>query len=71
MFIIYELAQLVAKETGFDGEIVKDTSKPDGTPRKLMDNSKLKELGWTPSISLEQGIRDTIAYYRHEVRGTL
>ena len=54
-----------------EGEIVKDTSKPDGTPRKLMDTSKLRGLGWKPSISLEDGVKDTIAYYRKEIRDTL
>lgn len=55
---ILELAQLVAKITGFSGSIQHDLSKPDGTPRKLMDVSKLRGLGWTASISLEDGIRD-------------
>ena len=55
---ILELAQLVAKITGFSGSIQHDLSKPDGTPRKLMDVSKLRGLGWTASISLEEGIRD-------------
>ena len=42
---------------GFEGEIEHDLSKPDGTPRKLMDSSKLRNLGWSPSISLEHGIQ--------------
>ena len=50
---------------GFDGEIVFDTTKPDGTPRKLMDSSKLFSYGWRPKVSLEEGIR--IAY--DEFRG--
>ena len=53
---ILELAQLVKKTVAFKGEIVFDTSKPDGTPRKLMDISKIKSFGWQPSISLEDGI---------------
>jgi GDP-L-fucose synthase len=57
------LARLVKKITGFEGEILHDATKPDGTPRKLMDVSKLKELGWTASIELEQGIRDTYQDY--------
>ena len=68
---ILELAQLVAKHTGFEGEIVKDTSKPDGILRKLMDGSKLRALGWTPSISLDDGVRDTVAYYQAEIRDTI
>jgi GDP-L-fucose synthase len=41
---------------GYDGRIVHDNSKPDGTPRKLMEGSKLRALGWTPRVSLEEGI---------------
>lgn len=54
---IKELATLIGKITGFEGEIRFDSEKPDGTPRKLMDTSKLKSLGWEPSINLEEGIR--------------
>ena len=53
---IKDLALLVKKIVGFDGEIILDTTKPDGTPRKLMDVSKLEKLGWKASITLEQGI---------------
>lgn len=53
---IIDLARLVKKITGFEGEILTDTTKPDGTPRKLMDVSKLADLGWRSSISLEEGI---------------
>ncbi len=53
---ILELARLVADVVGFAGEIVLDSTKPDGTPRKLMDNSKLSALGWHPRIGLRQGI---------------
>ena len=54
---IKDLAYLVKDIVGYEGEIVFDTSKPDGTPRKLMDESKLTQLGWTASITLEEGIR--------------
>ncbi|MBS4044338.1 MAG: GDP-L-fucose synthase [Chitinophagaceae bacterium] len=54
---IKDLAQLVKKITAFEGEIVWDTTKPDGTPRKLMDVSKLASKGWKASISLEEGIK--------------
>ncbi len=54
---INELAVLVGKIVGYDGKITFNTSKPDGTPRKLMDVSKLKSLGWTASIGLEEGIK--------------
>ena len=53
---IMELAQLIKEVVGFTGELKFDTSKPDGTPRKLMDSSKVNQLGWTSSISLRQGI---------------
>ncbi len=54
---IQELAQLVRRIVGFEGEIVWDKSKPDGTPRKLMDSSRLFALGWKPQVDLEAGIR--------------
>jgi GDP-L-fucose synthase len=54
---ILDLAQLVKQIVGFEGEIITDTTKPDGTPRKLMDVSKLINLGWKASISLEEGIQ--------------
>ena len=54
---ILDLARLVKKIVGFEGEILTDTTKPDGTPRKLMDVSKLANLGWRSSIILEEGIR--------------
>ena len=54
---IIDLARLVKKITGFKGEILTDITKPDGTPRKLMDVSKLADLGWRSSITLEEGIR--------------
>jgi len=53
---IMDLAKLVAKVIGYDGEIRTNTSKPDGTPRKLMDVTKLNQLGWKATISLEEGI---------------
>lgn len=53
---IAELAALVKKVVGYNGEIVYDTSMPDGTPRKLLDSSKLFDLGWRPKISLEEGL---------------
>jgi GDP-L-fucose synthase len=53
---IKQLTQMVARIVGYTGEIVWDTYKPDGTPRKLMDCSKLNQMGWTANIPLEQGI---------------
>ncbi|KAL7193581.1 hypothetical protein ACSBR2_025225 [Camellia fascicularis] len=60
---IKELAELVKEVVGFEGELVWDTSKPDGTPRKLMDSSKLSGLGWVPKISLRDGLVDTYKWY--------
>jgi GDP-L-fucose synthase len=60
---IKELAELVAELSGFKGEIAWDSSKPDGTPRKVLDVSKAKSLGWAPKISLRDGIASTIAWY--------
>ena len=58
---ILDLARLIKNIVGYEGAIIHDTTKPDGTPRKLMDNSRLTNLGWKASISLEQGIRDVYA----------
>jgi GDP-L-fucose synthase len=60
---IKELAETIKEEVGFKGEITWDTSKPDGTPRKLLDVSKLKALGWEPSVSLEEGIKKTYEWF--------
>ena len=60
---IYDLAVLVAGAVGFTGAIETDTSKPDGTPRKLMSAERLQRLGWTPKISLENGVRDVYRGY--------
>ena len=61
---IKELAELVAELAGFEGELTWDSSKPDGTPRKVLDVSKAKALGWAPQISLRDGIASTIAWYK-------
>ena len=66
---IKDLAELVKEVVGFEGDLVWDTSKPDGTPRKLMDNSKLLGLGWTPKISLKDGLVDTYKWYVENVAG--
>jgi GDP-L-fucose synthase len=56
---ILELAEMIAEVVGFDGEIVLDESKPDGTPRKLLDTNELDRLGWAPPTQLEKGLRQT------------
>lgn len=64
---ISELARLVAETVGFDGRLVFDPSKPDGTPRKLLDVSKLHKLGWHHSTSLQEGIRSTYEWFLSNV----
>jgi GDP-L-fucose synthase len=61
---IKELASTVARAAGFTGQIQWDSSKPDGTPRKVLDVSRIKALGWKPTITLEEGIASTIAWYK-------
>jgi len=63
---IKELSEIVQKTVGYSGEIIWDSTKPDGTPRKLMDVSKLKSLGWEPKISLEEGIKRVVSVYINE-----
>ena len=66
---IRDLAEMVCRVVGFRGRLVWDPSKPDGTPRKLMDSSRLAALGWTAKIRLEEGLRRTYAnFLAHEVR---
>lgn len=67
---IDELAKKVAAAAGFTGQIEWDSSKPDGTPRKVLDVSRIKALGWKPTITLEEGIASTIAWYKEaDARG--
>lgn len=60
---IDELARTICQAVGFDGRIEHDTSKPDGTPRKLMDSSKISAMGWKPHIPLDQGIANTYRWF--------
>jgi GDP-L-fucose synthase len=61
---IKDLAQKVADSAGFAGEIEWDATKPDGTLRKVLDVSRIKALGWMPTITLDEGIASTVAWYR-------
>ncbi len=61
---IKELAEVIKSETGYTGEVAWDSSKPDGTPRKLLDVTRLNTLGWKPQIHLKQGIRQTYQWYQ-------
>ena len=65
---IKELAQLICKVVGYKGKLVFDTSKPDGTPKKLLDVSKINSLGWKAAVSLEEGIRKTYEWYLQEYK---
>jgi len=63
---IHELAEVIAEVVGFKGEIVYDTSKPDGTPVKLLDVSKMKQLGWQAKTQLREGIEKTYSWFLHK-----
>ena len=60
---IGELAQMVKTVVGYEGEIAFDSSKPDGTPRKLLDTSRLTSLGWKPAIELADGLASTYQWF--------
>lgn len=64
---IAELAALVKQAVGYAGDIVYDSSKPDGTPRKLVDTGRITSLGWKPRIGMEEGIRDAYAWFLEHV----
>jgi GDP-L-fucose synthase len=64
---IYDLTRLVCDVVGFEGEIVRDPSKPDGTPRKLMSADKLRGLGWAPKVPLRDGVAATYAWFQEHV----
>ena len=66
---IRELAELVRRVVGFEGRIDWDSSKPDGTPRKLLDVSKINALGWRAEVAFEDGVRSTYQWYRDHVAG--
>jgi GDP-L-fucose synthase len=65
---ILELAQIIRRVVGFDGQLVFDPSKPDGTPRKLVDAARINAMGWRARIGLEEGIRRTYQWYRAQQR---
>lgn len=68
---IRELAEAVAHATGFGGEILWDASKPDGTPKKQLDVSRLAELGWRARIPLAEGLENTVALFREQLQQEL
>jgi GDP-L-fucose synthase len=64
---IKELAEMIAAVSGFQGRLVFDSTKPDGTPRKLLDTSRLTSLGWKPKITLRAGIEQTYAWFKEHI----
>jgi GDP-L-fucose synthase len=67
---IGDLARLIGEIVGFSGDIVYDRSKPDGTPRKLLDSSRLRALGWKPGITLRNGIAQTYDWFQRSEAGS-
>ena len=63
---IKEAAEMVAKTVGYEGDIVWDHTKPDGTPRKVLDVSRIQATGWTSEVSLEEGLKRTVEWYKNE-----
>ena len=66
---IRELSELVVKTVGFEGTVEFDASKPDGTPRKLIDVEKLHSLGWTHKVEIQDGVEKLYEWYRDSIRG--
>ena len=64
---IRELAETIAKVVGFEGELVFDASKPDGTPRKLLDTKRLRQLGWTDKMLFEDGLKKSYAWFLENI----
>jgi GDP-L-fucose synthase len=68
-YSIKELAEIVSSIVGWDGNIIWDTSKPNGTPLRQLDSSRLHDLGWMPAITLESGIRNTYRWFLENTNG--
>jgi GDP-L-fucose synthase len=65
---IKDLAEMIKKIIGYDGNIIWDATKPDGTPQRLLDSSKINNLGWKPKINLEAGIRTSYEWYKNSIK---
>jgi GDP-L-fucose synthase len=65
---IKDLAQIIQKAVGHTGNVIWDSSMPDGTPRKLLNTDKIKSLGWSPRIELEEGIKSTYSWFKNNVK---
>jgi GDP-L-fucose synthase len=66
-YSIRELAEAIAQIAGFQGRLVWDNSRPDGAPRKLLDSTRLRSIGWTPRVALEDGLRETFDWYMRHI----
>jgi GDP-L-fucose synthase len=64
---IKDLAHLISNEVGYEGGIKWDTTKPDGTPRKILDVSRITAMGWKPTITLAEGVASTILWFKEAV----
>ena len=64
---IREIAEVIRRTVGYQGDIAFDTGKPDGTPRKLLDVARLTALGWQPRMALEEGIKETYERFKEDV----
>lgn len=60
---IIDLAEMIKEYVGYEGELIWDTTRPNGTPKRVMDNSKLFDMGWSPKVEFEQGLKQTIKWY--------
>ena len=66
-YTIKELATMICNVIGYNGEIVFDLSKPDGTPRKVLDTQRINDLGWHPEINIKEGLLDTYKWYLENI----
>ena len=66
-YSVLEIAQMIRKIVGYDGEIITDSSKPEGTMKRLMDSSKINKLGWKPKVGLEEGLRLTYEWFLNNI----
>ena len=66
-YTIREIAEKIRDVVGYPGEMVFDTSRPDGMPQKVLDVSRIRQMGWHPRVSLEEGLRQTYRYYTEKV----
>lgn len=65
---IRELAEIISQEIGYHGTVIWDSKKPDGTPKRVLEVSRIKQLGWRPRIDLREGIASTITWYREQMK---